>query len=268
MNEHIVATALYYVDSENITPPHQSFRMVTSYYQETLRGQLGQDLFSVYERIYATGLHSMDASTVQTYGNVQTPEGRVLAFPNVLYVHPHTPIPKKHMIKREIFRILTKPLISLISQHAASSFRLQDPTKPGHLRVLTLHLVDPFCRIISTGNVPPQQFDWWAEAVFGSSSSQAAAVSKGDMPPEVFQLLLERGADRVVQPSEELLQTTVSGNRLPVEVMDMVRAEQRDRDGLMTVEEAREHRVTLMEERRVFREKNGREWKREYMFSG
>ena len=118
--------------------------------------------------------------------------------------------------------------------------------------------------------MPPQQFDWWAEAVFGSSSSQAAAVaaSKGDMPPEVFQLLLERGAGRVVQPSEELLQATVSGNRLPTEIMDMVRAEQRDRDGLMTVEEAREHRVTLMEERRVFREKNRMEWTHEYMFSG
>ena len=103
MNEHIVATALYYVDSENITPPHQSFRMVTSYHQETLRGQLGQSLFSLYERIYATGLHSMDASTVQTYGNVQTPEGRVLAFPNVLYVHPHTPIPKKHLNRKRDF---------------------------------------------------------------------------------------------------------------------------------------------------------------------
>jgi hypothetical protein len=43
------------------------------------------------------------------------------------------------------------------------------------------------------------------------------------MPPEVFQVLLEQGATESIKPSEELLQSM--SNRLPLEVMDMVRQE-------------------------------------------
>ncbi len=86
MNEHIVATALYYLDSENVTPSKLSFRMATSYEQDELQEQVGQDLYHGYEQIYATrlGLDGEDSATVQTYGSVETPEGRLLAFPNVL----------------------------------------------------------------------------------------------------------------------------------------------------------------------------------------
>jgi hypothetical protein len=108
--------------------------------------------------------------------------------------------------------------------------------------------------------VPPQQFDWWTEAVFGTESNAA----KGDMPPELFQLLLEQGADKVVKPTEELLKSM--GNRLPAEVMDMVRRERVKPDGLMTVEEAREHRLALMDERSAFVKSNEVEWRQEYGF--
>lgn len=84
MNEHIVAIALYYLDSENVTPTRLSFRMATSEWQEKLSDQLAQDMYRPYERIYGTGLHFSDASTVQTYGGVQTPEGRLVVFPNAL----------------------------------------------------------------------------------------------------------------------------------------------------------------------------------------
>jgi hypothetical protein len=86
MNEHIVATALYYLDSENVTPSKLSFRMATCNDQWELQEQVGQDMYHGYERIYATrlGLSGSDAATVQTYGSVETPEGRLLAFPNVL----------------------------------------------------------------------------------------------------------------------------------------------------------------------------------------
>lgn len=85
MNEHIVATALYYLGSENVTPSRLSFRMATSSRQDELQEQVGQALYGSYERIYGTKLgHSLDSSAVQTYGSVQTPEGRLLAFPNVL----------------------------------------------------------------------------------------------------------------------------------------------------------------------------------------
>ncbi len=85
MNEHIVATALYYLDSENVTPSQLSFRMATSSRQDELQEQVGQDMYYTYERIYSTKLgFGVDSSAVQTYGSVQTPEGRLLAFPNVL----------------------------------------------------------------------------------------------------------------------------------------------------------------------------------------
>ena len=86
MNEHIVAVALYYLDSENVTPTRLSFRMATSTWQEKLSERLAQCMCPSYERIYGTGLglNWTYGHTVQTYGSVQTPEGRLLAFPNVL----------------------------------------------------------------------------------------------------------------------------------------------------------------------------------------
>ena len=69
---------------------------------------------------------------MQMLGKVLTREGRLLVFPNVM-------------------------------QHRVSPFELADPTKPGHRKLLALFLVDPFIRIPSTANVPPQQRDWWAD---------------------------------------------------------------------------------------------------------
>ncbi len=105
--------------------------------------------------------------------------------------------------------------------------------------------------------MPPQRLDWWAEAAFGTESK----ASKGDMPPEVFQLLLEQGAAKVVKPTEELLKSM--GNRLPAEVMEMVRREKVKLDGLMTLDEAREHRLALMDERSAFVTENVREWQQQ-----
>ena len=63
-----------------------------------------------------------------------TSEGRLLAFPNVV-------------------------------QHRVSRFRLADPARPGHRKILALFLVDPYVRILSTASVPPQQKSWWAERI-------------------------------------------------------------------------------------------------------
>ncbi len=87
MNEHIVATALYYLDSENVTPSQLSFRMSTEEEQEELQDLVGQDQYQFFERVYGTGLsesHDAGSDRVQPYGSVETPEGRLLAFPNVL----------------------------------------------------------------------------------------------------------------------------------------------------------------------------------------
>lgn len=84
MNEHIVATALFYLDSENITPSSLSFRMATEQQQNDLQEQVGQDLYDVYERIFGMPMGGGNGQNVQTYGSVETKEGRLLAFPNVL----------------------------------------------------------------------------------------------------------------------------------------------------------------------------------------
>jgi hypothetical protein len=152
-------------------------------------------------------------------------------------------------------------LLCCYSQHRVSSFSLQDRTKPGHRRFIALWLIDPLQRIISTANVPPQQFNWWAEAVFGTEAHAAA----GEMPPELFQLLLEQGADKAIKPSEELLKK-MEGNRLPAEIMDMVRRQKAVPEGLMTVDEAQRHRLELMKHRTAFIQTNKGEWSASYSF--
>ena len=96
--------------------------------------------------------------------------------------------------------------------------------------------------------------------MFGGTGPRAA---KGEMPPELFQLLLEKGVGKAIRPTEALAQTT-RANRLPAEIMDMIRREPLGTDGLMTVEEAREHRLALMAERAEFLAKNKREWAERY----
>ncbi|CAJ2504217.1 Uu.00g116110.m01.CDS01 [Anthostomella pinea] len=129
MNEHICATAISYVDSENTTPSSLSFCMRTSDYLDD-EYQVGQDAYHWMQQVYGTNLGCGAMGTcLQNYGSVETREGRLIAFPNVF-------------------------------QHRVSSFRLQDATKPGHRRFIVLWLVDPNLRVISTANVPPQQLDW------------------------------------------------------------------------------------------------------------
>ncbi|KJA26104.1 hypothetical protein HYPSUDRAFT_64316 [Hypholoma sublateritium FD-334 SS-4] len=74
-----------------------------------------------------------DGPSVQDVGSVDTREGRLLTFPNIL-------------------------------QHRVNPFKLVDPTKPVHRKIVALFLVDPNIQIISTAHVPCQRQDWWLEA--------------------------------------------------------------------------------------------------------
>jgi hypothetical protein len=86
MNESICGTALYYLDSDNITDTELSFRMQTSQYLNDYDGpySVGQDSYSWMEKAFGTCLQSNMSPCLQNYGNVMTREGRLLAFPNVL----------------------------------------------------------------------------------------------------------------------------------------------------------------------------------------
>jgi Protein of unknown function (DUF4246) len=71
---------------------------------------------------------------LQFIGSVDTREGRLLTFPNILH-------------------------------HQVQPFSLIDPTKPGHRKILALFLVDPHVKVLSTANIPCQQRDWWREHI-------------------------------------------------------------------------------------------------------
>ncbi|KAF7339044.1 hypothetical protein MVEN_01980600 [Mycena venus] len=101
-------------------------------------------------------------------------------------------------------------------QHCVSPFKLSDPSRPGHRKILAIFLVDPIKPIPSTTVVPPQQAEWAAEAL------QEAHQDSGS-----------RAA------------------RLPQEVVDLVKG----RLPTMTRKEAEEYRLAPMEERTVFVEK-------------
>jgi hypothetical protein len=75
---------------------------------------------------------SNECNITQLLGSVETRQGRLLTFPNIL-------------------------------QHRVAPFSLADPAKPGHRKILAFFLVDPHLSIISSANVPPQQEDWWRE---------------------------------------------------------------------------------------------------------
>ncbi|MFD6039476.1 DUF4246 domain-containing protein [Streptomyces griseoincarnatus] len=121
LNERIVSTGLYYWDSENITESRLGFRTALD------DPEYAQDDHNGLREVY--GLENEGALN-QLLGSAATPEGRCLAFPNVL-------------------------------QHRVSPFRLQDPTRLGHRKILAFFLVDPSQTIVSTSDVPPQQP--WAE---------------------------------------------------------------------------------------------------------
>ncbi|KAI7486766.1 hypothetical protein KC357_g2680 [Hortaea werneckii] len=176
LNEHICASALYYYDCENITESHLSFREAIST-EDLDRKHYDQDDWGHLETFYGV---ENGGPGIQELGRVETKEGRVLAFPNVL-------------------------------QHRVEPFRLADPARPGHRKIVALFLVDPYVRIPSTINVPPQRKDWWQESALASESRF------GDLPPELV--------ENVVRNVEDF----------PIDL-----------------EEAKQLRLELMEERKVF----------------
>ncbi|KAG5744564.1 hypothetical protein H9Q69_011576 [Fusarium xylarioides] len=216
MNEHIVGTALYYLDSENVKPSYLQFRMQTDYYQEDWN--IGQDAFGWMEQVYGTNLRGGDC--LQRYGQIETKQGRLLAFPNVFH-------------------------------HRVSPVELDDKSKPGHRRFIALWLVDPRTRIINTGNVPPQQKSWWMESAFGGMDEESAK----NIPNAVAKLVSggEPGHSNLKAAAE-------SGNPLPEELVSMVQTEADEATMPMSLEEAKEHRLKLMDERTSYQRDAEQSW--------
>lgn len=94
-------------------------------------------------------------------------------------------------------------------QHWVAPFSLADRTKPGHRKILAFFLIDPHRRVISSANVPPQQEEWAKD----------------------YQETLAKVLDR----------------KLPIELREIVT--ENVPDVYMTLDEAKQYRLELMEER-------------------
>lgn len=149
LNEHVVATSIYYYDVQNTTESRIRFRQEATI--DDFNMSYAQDDHEPLCKIFGTD-SMRDEPAIQEIGNVATPEGRLLVFPNTL-------------------------------QHKVEPFRLMDASKPGHRRFVVLWLVDPHYRILSTRNVPPQQHHWWVE--------KAAQDNLANRVPREIQTMIE-----------------------------------------------------------------------------
>ncbi|KAF2746707.1 hypothetical protein M011DRAFT_494866 [Sporormia fimetaria CBS 119925] len=138
-----------------------------------IEGQLNEHIATQrgFRNIYGLRWHQ---PANQDIGSVLTREDRLLVFPNGF-------------------------------QHRVGSFKLADPTKPGHRKIVALFLVDPNIRVISTANVPPQQHDWWR---------------RGPCPDVLRERLPNELVDMIADEVEEFAIGLQEAKKLREELMD------------------------------------------------
>ena len=105
-------------------------------------------------------------------------------------------------------------------QNLVQPFHLEDPTKPGHQKILVFFLVDPTRRVPSTTDVAPQQREWVMEAMHSANANSALA-------------------------------------KLPVEILSVI---SEGTGETMSRWEAKKYREQLMNERTIFVEQNDRDF--------
>ncbi|PWY93170.1 hypothetical protein BO94DRAFT_487723 [Aspergillus sclerotioniger CBS 115572] len=167
LNEHIVATAHFCYSSENITESRISYQQDDDL---TLSGHQ-KDPFCMYKLYGLPPSPSLGeepgALQLQTLGSVAITTGRFLTWSNTLRY-------KKH------------------------PFSLRDPSRLGHQRCVVLWLVDPHYRICSTRNVPPQQHDWWRNAVLANPTRLTS------LPIELLDMIMKETGSWPMHLSEAL----------------------------------------------------------------
>ncbi|KAF8173761.1 hypothetical protein K438DRAFT_1771934 [Mycena galopus ATCC 62051] len=122
LNERIVASGIYYYKEENISESRLAFRVtIRRVPQHTTNKR------TTCAWIFCTGLNGRGNTLPLRPRANQKTAGRALAWPNVY-------------------------------RHRVVPFRLLDPTKPGHRKILAIFLVDPSIEpILSATNIPSQQ---------------------------------------------------------------------------------------------------------------
>jgi hypothetical protein len=120
-NERIVATAIHYLECENVTPSRLAFREAVC-----------EPDYEQHDHVAVRAIYDMgdEEPLVQARGAVRTVAGRTVCFPNVL-------------------------------QHRVEPFALADRARPGRRTIIVFFLVDPTRPVPrSTATVPPQQRAW------------------------------------------------------------------------------------------------------------
>ncbi|KAI0386982.1 hypothetical protein F5Y04DRAFT_275437 [Hypomontagnella monticulosa] len=151
LNDSIIATALYYYEMENITESRLTFRHPVDEIPLNYAEQEGKR--SLWRWLGLPEGYELSSQEMQEIGSVLARPGRFLTFPNAF-------------------------------QHRIEPFQLQDPTKPGHRKILAMYLVNPGERILSTSVVPPQQKDWWVREV-------RKIPPFSDIPMEIFFIIVD-----------------------------------------------------------------------------
>lgn len=126
-HEKIIATGIYYYKMKNITTNYLNFR--TTIDDET-NINYPQNCSEYVMKHYGFDVDDKSddyvQSTVVNLGKFETKKNTCLIFPNFL-------------------------------QHRVSEFELIDKTKKGYRKILVFFLIDPSTKILSTGDVKPQQ---------------------------------------------------------------------------------------------------------------
>ncbi|KDQ16766.1 hypothetical protein BOTBODRAFT_106669 [Botryobasidium botryosum FD-172 SS1] len=147
-NESIVSTFTYYYDEENITESHLAFRTA-------IRDPIYHDQDDrVCMDIYYMDQLGNDMAFIQHRGYIVTKGGRCIAFPNIY-------------------------------EHQVQPFDLVDKNKPGHQKIVTLFLIDPTRKIISTTDVPPQHREDYCNLLMRAPTVQR-------LPPELHLLICKQ----------------------------------------------------------------------------
>ena len=150
MNERICATAIYAYSVHNTTSASLSFRRRINAEEVMLAKGY------IQSPPWAPGLYGARSGdpVVQHMGDITLSENRLVTYPNTFQT-----------------RLLP--------------FELINKSKPGHVKLLIMHLVDPNRRMMSTTMVPPQQRDWWAQEV------RAGNTRFLQLPTEVWDRIVE-----------------------------------------------------------------------------
>ncbi|ATY62775.1 hypothetical protein A9K55_007703 [Cordyceps militaris] len=98
---------------------------------------------------------SRKTPSFQELGTIKLPEGRMVTYPNTLQHKFEVPI-------------------------------LEEPSRSGYIQLLQLHLVDPHYIVCSTRFVPPQNLEWWKEAI---DYQRICRMSR--IPPEISNMIIE-----------------------------------------------------------------------------